>query len=78
MWIHPKGGIHYSSYVLVNFKQLGKFPISTMPPNVESAVPSSLKGRYKLVLSKPSRYLGQEGESTTTEIVFLKNRQQGE
>ncbi len=49
-----------------------------MPPNVESAVPSSLKGRYKLVLSKPSRYLGQEGESTTTEIVFLKNRQQGE
>ena len=75
--IHPKGGIHYGSYVLVNFKQLGKFTISAMPPNVQSVVPSSLKGRYKLVLSKPSRYLGQEEESTTTELVFLQYEKQG-
>lgn len=74
--IHPKGGIHYGSYVLVNFKQLGKFTISAMPPNVQSVVPSSLKGRYKLVLSKPSRYLGQEEESTTTELVFLQYEKQ--
>lgn len=75
--IHPKGGIHYGSYVLVNFKQLGKFPISAMPPNVRSAVPSSLKERYKLVLSNPLRYLGQEEESTTTELVFLQYEKQG-
>lgn len=70
--IHPKGGIHYGSYILVNLETIREIPISKMPPKVRVAVPSPLKGRYKLVLSKPSRYLGQQEENKTTDILFLQ------
>lgn len=79
--IHPKGGIHYGSYVLIKVEKIETMKsvsVSKFPPNVQSAV-LSLKGRYKLVLSKPSRYLGQQGESTTTELVFLQyGKQEGQ
>lgn len=54
--IHPKGGIHYSSYVLIGLYGRNKEVIE----------------RHKVVMSKSARYLGKNEEETTTTFGFLK------
>lgn len=54
--IHPKGGIHYSSYVLIGLYGRSKEVIK----------------RHKVVMSKSARYLGKDEEEATTTFDFLK------
>lgn len=54
--IHPKGGIHYSSYVLIGLYGGNKEVIK----------------RHKVVMSKSDRYLGRNEEEATTTFNFLK------